>query len=79
MSPTILREKGYRFFFFSREEPRMHVHAVCADGEAKYWLEPEIELTRNCRLSRAQLKEIEKIIEAHSNELKSAWKKHFAG
>ena len=31
MSPTIFREGGYRFFFFSREEPRMHVHAICGD------------------------------------------------
>jgi len=26
MSPTIFREKGLRFFFFSREEARLHVH-----------------------------------------------------
>jgi hypothetical protein len=51
MSPTIFREKGYRFFFFYREEIRMHVHVYCGDGEAKFWLEPEIELARNYRLS----------------------------
>jgi len=55
MSPTIFREKGYRFFFFSREGPRMHVHAYCGDGEAKFWLVPEIELAQNYRLSRLQL------------------------
>ncbi|MCZ7626916.1 MAG: DUF4160 domain-containing protein [Candidatus Methylomirabilota bacterium] len=77
MSPTIFREKGYRFFFFSREEPRMHVHAICADGEAKYWLEPEIELGKNHRLSHAQLKEIEQLIGAHHDEIQTAWKKHF--
>ncbi|MBW1678111.1 MAG: DUF4160 domain-containing protein [Deltaproteobacteria bacterium] len=77
MSPTIFREKGYRFFFFSREESRMHVHVYCGGGEAKFWLEPEIELARNYRLSRLQLKQIEKIIEAHYDELTSAWKTHF--
>ena len=40
MSPTLFRERGYRFFFFSREEARMHVHVYHADGEAKFWLEP---------------------------------------
>jgi hypothetical protein len=25
----------------------MHVHVVCADGEAKHWLEPDIELAKN--------------------------------
>jgi hypothetical protein len=43
MSPTIFREAGFRFYFFSREEPRMHVHVQCADGEAKFWLEPADE------------------------------------
>ena len=79
MSPTIFREKGYRFFFFSREETRMHVHVYCGDGEAKFWLEPEIELARNYRLSRLQLKQIEEIIEDHYSELTSAWQKHFNG
>ena len=43
----------------------MHVHVVCADGEAKYWLAPDIELAKNYRLSRRQLKEIEQLIEEH--------------
>ncbi len=77
MSPTIFYEKGYRFFFFSREEPRMHVHIYCADGEAKFWLEPEIELAKNFKLSRKQLKEIENILEEHYDEIKSAWQAWF--
>jgi len=47
MSPTIFREKGYRFFFFSREEKRMHIHIISGNGEAKFWLEPQIALARN--------------------------------
>jgi hypothetical protein len=79
MSPTIFRERGYRFFFFSREESRMHVHVYCGEGEAKYWLEPEIELARNYRLSGLQLKQIEELIEVHYDELATAWKQHFSG
>jgi len=48
MSPTIFRHKGYRFFFFSREEKRMHIHVFCTDGEAKFWLEPLISLASFC-------------------------------
>ena len=77
MSPTVFREEGYRFFFFSREEQRIHVHVLSADGEAKFWLEPEIELAKNHRLSRKQLKHIETIIEAHFDELIGAWRQHF--
>lgn len=79
MSPTVFREKGYRFFFFSREEPRQHVHVHCANGEAKFWLEPEIELVKNFGLSRVQLRDIEQIIEAHYGELTSAWNARFGG
>ena len=55
----------------------MHVHIYCGDGEAKYWLEPEIELARNYGLSRLQLKQIEKIIEAHHDDIRDAWREHF--
>ena len=78
MSPTILREKGYRFFFFSREETRMHVHVYCENGEAKFWLQPEIELARNYRLSRLQLKQIEEIIEERYDQFTAAWQIHFS-
>ncbi|MCY4362090.1 MAG: DUF4160 domain-containing protein [Gammaproteobacteria bacterium] len=46
MSPTIFRAHGYRFFFF-QEKKRKHVHVLSAEGEAKFWLEPEIELAKN--------------------------------
>ncbi|OAH97741.1 hypothetical protein A1353_22615 [Methylomonas methanica] len=79
MSPTVFKEAGYRFFFFSREEPRMHVHIVSEDGEAKFWLKPEIELAKNYRYSRKQLNEIESLVEKHYDELISAWQQHFPG
>lgn len=50
MSPTVFKEEGYRFFFFSREETRMHVHIYCEKGEAKFWLEPEIELAKKLQV-----------------------------
>ena len=79
MAPTIYRERGYRFFFFSREEPRTHVHVSCGDGEAKFWLEPHIELAVNYRLSRAQLRDVEDIIEEKQDEFRAAWHRHFGG
>jgi hypothetical protein len=33
----------------NREDTRMHVHIYSENGEAKFWLEPEIELARNHR------------------------------
>jgi len=77
MSPTIYYENGYRFFFFSREEIRMHVYVQCENGEAKFWIEPSIELARNYRLSDRQIREVAKIITEHIEEIKDAWNKHF--
>jgi len=54
----------------------MHIHILCADGEAKFWLEPQIELAKNYKLSRIQLSEIERIIEDRCDDFKNAWRKH---
>ncbi len=51
MSPTLFRYIGDRFFFFSREEERTHVHVSSADGEARFWLVPVVELARSHGLS----------------------------
>lgn len=76
MSPTIFRYKGYRFFFFSREESRIHVHVSCAGGEAKFWLEPIISLSKNYGLTSKILRELEEIIQEKENDIKNAWEKH---
>ena len=73
MSPTIFRHKGYRFFFFSREEKRMHIHVFCTDGEAKFWLEPLISLARNHGLSSRQLNELKEIIEEKKDDIIEEW------
>ncbi|MEY2976909.1 MAG: DUF4160 domain-containing protein [Prochlorotrichaceae cyanobacterium] len=75
--PTVLKVGSYRFFFFSREETRIHIHVSCSDGEAKFWLLPQIELARNHKLSRVQLKEIEKLIEDNYDDFKNAWNTYF--
>ena len=77
MSPTVFREKGYRFYFLSNEEKRIHIHVTCEDGEAKYWLEPIVSLTVSHGLNPRKLNEIQKIIEDNRNEIIEAWQRHF--
>ena len=77
MSPTIFREKGYRFFFFSREERRSHVHIQSGSGEAKFWMDPTIEIAHNYGLAEHEINEVQKIIEAHKQEILNAWNTHF--
>ena len=77
MSPTVLRYKKYRFFFFSREETRRHVHVVSPDGEAKFWLEPIVALAESFHLNARELKELQEVIERRNDEIIRAWNKHF--
>jgi hypothetical protein len=77
MSPTVLRYKSYRFFFFSREETRKHVHVSSSEGEAKFWLEPIVSLAWNSDLSPKQLRELLRVVEKRKNEINRAWNKHF--
>jgi hypothetical protein len=79
MSPTVFRHGPYRFYFFSREEPRKHVHVLAPDGEAKYWIEPEIELAVSKGLSEKSLEHIRSIVAERREEIVHAWNSHFSG
>lgn len=77
MSPTVFRVGNYRFYFFSREEERMHIHVVSPDGEAKFWMEPIVALATYTGFTQQQLRLVERIVEDRKSEIKKAWKKHF--
>ncbi len=55
----------------------MHIHVVSPDGEAKYWIEPEIDLARNHRFSSPDLKRLRQLIEENENVIRSAWAEFF--
>jgi hypothetical protein len=69
--------RGYRFYFFSREEPRLHVHVHHASGEAKFWLEPAIELADDYGLGPRRVAIALKIIKDHQHDIRAAWTEHF--
>ncbi len=77
MSPTIFRARGYRFYFLSNEENRIHVHITSEDGEAKFWLEPKISLASHFEYNTEKLNEIKSLIEEHKDEIIKAWGTHF--
>lgn len=70
MAPTIVRDGQFRLFF-SREEPRIHVHVAHPDGEAKFWL--------NVGLSASRLRHAQAVANAHLKEIEDAWRRHFGG
>ena len=74
--PEVMRIRGYRFFFFSREghEPR-HIHVEHAEKYAEFWLEP-IELAESRGFRNHELSELRRMIEEHQDEFIDAWDRH---
>ena len=77
MSPTVFREGNVRYFFFSREEPRMHIHVASPDGEAKFWLQPSVEVAENHGIPAHRLATIRDTIERRYDEITAKWHAHF--
>ena len=55
----------------------MHIHVFCADGEAKFWLEPLISVANNHGLSSRQLNELKEIIAEKKDDIIEEWNRHF--
>lgn len=75
--PTLLRIKGYRFFFFSLDwqEPP-HVHVESAERYGKFWLDP-VMLARSTGFRSGEIKEIREIVKKYRPFFKEKWNEHF--
>lgn len=74
--PTVIKLYGFRFYFYSREEPRMHVH-ICRDElEAKVWLD-NFEVASNSGFKIRELMMIQRLVKEYEKEIKAAWTAHF--
>ncbi|PIZ17363.1 hypothetical protein COY51_00395 [Candidatus Desantisbacteria bacterium CG_4_10_14_0_8_um_filter_39_17] len=75
--PTIFREYGFRFFFYSNEgfEP-MHIHVSSQNCEAKFWM-PDCELVWNYRFNAAQLRKIFEILQENKEMITEVWDEYF--
>jgi hypothetical protein len=75
--PTILRVKGFRFFFFSLDRSeKVHIHVEKAENYAKYWLSP-IELAHNRGFRSHELTEIRKLIQENEKMIEEKWYEYF--
>ena len=57
----------------------MHIHADSSAGEAKRWIEPEIELASSHGLTTRDLERIRKLVEEPEDVIRAAWHDHFGG
>ena len=55
----------------------MHVHVHGSSGEAKFWLEPRIELAQSYGMSARQINGVLRLVQEHEDEIRKAWKTHF--
>lgn len=76
--PTYERYKGLKFFCYSHEEMRAHVHVMDQAGRvAKFWLEPEIALYDDGGLNARDLRIASTRIEEKREEYLKRWEEHF--
>ncbi len=57
----------------------MHVHVRSPEGEAKFWMEPAIELAANFGFTEREVARIVRILEERQDEVRQAWRRHFTG
>ncbi len=72
MAKILFRDQGYRFMFSSDVE-REHVIVFNWDGEARYWLVPDVELEDNDKFSRLELEDIEALVNKNKEKLLQLW------
>ncbi|CAN5623693.1 DUF4160 domain-containing protein [soil metagenome] len=75
--PTVLRVGPYRFFFYAsdHDEP-IHIHVRRDRYKARFWLW-SVALAVNKGFPDHQLKQIEKLVTDHRQELIREWHDYF--
>mgnify|MGYP001806477012 CR=1 FL=1 len=75
--PTVLREAGYRLYFYSHEpnEPA-HVHADKGGASVKIWLTP-VSVAGSTGMVPRDLSEAVRLVREHRDALMEAWHGYF--
>ena len=74
--PTILRTKGYRFFFYINDHSPPHIHVEKERSTAKYLLD-NAEIVKSKRFNANELSEIRKIVLDNLELFKTKWDEYF--
>ena len=78
--PTVFRERGFRFFFYSNEgSPRepVHIHVEKDGVEAKFWLNPEVKVAYNDGYDARTLRELLAIVQRNKLRIERVWNEYF--
>lgn len=78
--PTLWREDGFRYFFFSNEgSPRepVHVHVEKGEAQARFWLRPDVSVAYNEGYDARTLRRLMATVEAKRARIERAWHEYF--
>jgi hypothetical protein len=79
--PKVFEVDGFRGFFFSNEgsplEP-VHIHVKKGEGEAKFWLIPEVALAESWHMKISELSRAEEIVIERRQQILDLWRIHFS-
>jgi len=78
--PKVFEIEGYRGFFFSNEGTpleRIHIHVKKGEGEAKFWITPDIRLAESWSMKVSELTRAQEIIVEHRLEILDLWNRYF--
>ena len=54
----------------------MHIHVLYDRLEAKFWLEPHVELAKNSGIPEHKLNEIKRLVEKYADNFKEQFRQH---
>jgi hypothetical protein len=74
--PTVLRKNGFEFFFWSNDHSPAHIHVFKAGGEAKFNLEPLVELVYTRGMKVADISQAQRLVKQHHALLLKAFQDH---
>ena len=76
--PTVLRDSGFRFFFYSLEESEPpYVQVEHGSSIVKFWLSP-VDLAESHGFRAPELNRLRAVLIEHRLTFLEAWNAHFA-
>ena len=77
----MFRYRGFRFFFYSNEgSPRepLHVHVRSGSGEAKVWLDPQVQVASSSGFDAGTLRELVEVAQTNRVQIERTWHEYFS-
>jgi len=75
--PILFYYLGLKFYFFSNDHEPIHIHVSSGDDEAKFKIDPCIELVENYGLKPKEIRHALMAIEENKDVIVERWNEYF--